>query len=116
MNKVVSKQQPLHHYQWGAGCDGWNLVAEVGLSVKLERMPAGTTEAAHYHKQAQQFFYILKGAATFEIENTFMQLNAGEGLHIRAGEMHRILNNGTTDLEFILCSQPATAADRINCE
>jgi len=116
MHRLVSKQQPLQHYQWGAACDGWNLVAEEGLSVKLERMPAGTAETAHYHKQAQQFFYILKGAATFEIENTFTQVNAGEGVHIRAGETHRILNNGTSDLEFILCSQPATAADRTNCE
>ena len=116
MARVVSKQQPLQHYIWGEGCDGWNLVTEEGLSVKLERMPAGTAEAKHYHKQAQQFFYILKGTAVFEIENTFTQLIAGEGLHIRAGETHRILNNGTTDLEFILCSQPSTAADRTNCE
>lgn len=116
MTRIVSKQQPLQHYGWGADCDGWNLVAEEGLSVKLERMPAGTTEVKHYHKVAQQFFYILKGTATFEIENTFTELSAGEGLHTRAGETHRILNNGTADLEFILCSQPSTAADRTNCE
>src|SRR5215212_5746959 len=116
MNRIVSKQQPLSHYQWGDTCDGWNLVAEEGLNVKLERMPAGTAEAKHFHKQAQQFFFILKGTATFEIENTLTEVMAGEGLHVRAGEIHRIVNNSDTDLEFILCSQPPTAADRTNCD
>ena len=114
MPKIVSKQQPLKHYTWGAACDGWNLVDETTLSIKMEHMPAGTAEALHYHKQAQQFFYILKGTATFEIENTFTDVQTGEGMHIRAGEKHRIQNNTDGDLEFILCSQPATAADRIN--
>lgn len=115
MSRIVSKNYSINHYNWGAGCDGWNLVAEESLSIKQEQMPAGTAEAAHYHQQAQQFFYILKGTATFETETAFTELHAGEGLHIKAGEKHRILNNGKEDLEFILCSQPATANDRINC-
>ena len=32
----VSKENPLMHYQWGNHCDGWNLVEENELSVKLE--------------------------------------------------------------------------------
>lgn len=115
MNRVVSKQQPLHHYKWGAACDGWNLVNEAGLSIKQESMPAGTSEVLHYHQQAQQFFYILKGTATVEIEQTFSNAHAGEGIYIRPGEKHRILNNTTEVLEFILCSQPSIASDRINC-
>jgi len=59
--KKVSAKEPLKHYQWGDGCDGWNLVDEPTLSVKKERMPPGTTEALHYHENAQQFFFILKG-------------------------------------------------------
>ena len=113
---AVSKQQPLKHYQWGADCDGWNLVDEEGLSVKQELMPAGTSEVKHYHERAQQFFFILKGTATFEIEGTTIQINEGEGLHIEAGKRHRILNESSEALEFILSSQPSTRNDRINCE
>ena len=29
-----SKQNALHHYQWGNGCDGWVLVDTHTLSVK----------------------------------------------------------------------------------
>ena len=114
--KVVSKYQPLKHYLWGSDCDGWGLVDEDALSVKQELMPAGTKEVKHYHQSAQQFFYILKGKATFEIEDSTIIINQGEGLHIEAGKKHRILNETGEDLEFVLCSQPSTKNDRINCE
>jgi mannose-6-phosphate isomerase-like protein (cupin superfamily) len=66
MNPVVSRTFPLKHYLWGNNCDGWNLVDQPGLSVKMERMPPHTAEEAHYHERARQFFFILKGTATFE--------------------------------------------------
>ena len=112
--KKVSAQEPLKHYQWGNACDGWNLVDEPTLSVKKERMPAGTAEALHYHQYAQQFFFILKGVASFEIEEEKITIHEQEGLHIPAGKKHRLLNEGTNELEFILSSQPSTINDRIN--
>jgi mannose-6-phosphate isomerase-like protein (cupin superfamily) len=113
---AVSKHQPLKHYQWGSDCDGWNLVDEEALSVKQELMPAGTKEVKHYHEKAQQFFFILKGTASFEIEDSTIEINAGEGLHIKAGIRHRIANEDSEDLEFLLSSQPSTKDDRVNCE
>src|SRR6059058_1991559 len=114
--KVVSRYQPLKHYQWGSDCDGWNLVDEDSLSVKQERMASGTKEVKHFHQAAQQFFYILKGRATFEVEHCIIEISEGEGLYIEAGKKHRVMNSGEEDLEFILCSHPSTKNDRINCE
>ena len=114
--KAVSKYQSLRHYKWGSDCDGWNLVEEDSLSVKQELMPGGTKEVKHYHQTAQQFFYILKGKATFEIEDSTIAINQGEVLHIEAGKKHRIINEGQQDLDFFLCSQPSTKNDRINCD
>ncbi len=110
----VSTDQPLKHYPWGDGCDGWNFVDEPSFSVKQEKMPAGTAEALHYHKHAQQFFFILKGVVSFEIDTELITVNEQEGIHIPAGKKHRILNQTTADLEFILSSQPSTTGDRIN--
>src|SRR5947208_939409 len=101
---AVSRYQSLKHYQWGNDCDGWNLVDEDSLSVKQELMPAGTKEIKHFHQTAQQFFYILKGKAQFEIDNSIIEISEGEGLHIEAGKKHRISNEGKGDLEFLLCS------------
>ncbi len=112
---VVSKYRPLTHYKWGNDCDGWDLVNNGTLLVRQERMPAGASEELHYHRQAQQFFFILKGRAQFQVDDLTIEVEQGEGLHIEAGKRHRIVNSGNSDLEFILCSQPSTINDRINC-
>ena len=110
----VSAITPLQHYTWGNMCDGWVLVDDPALSVKKERMPAGTAEALHVHAKAQQFFFILKGEAVFEVDGEMVVVKEQQGLHIKAGQQHRIQNHTATDLEFILSSQPDTAGDRIN--
>jgi mannose-6-phosphate isomerase-like protein (cupin superfamily) len=111
----ISKYHPLKHYKWGIDCDGWNLVDNNNLSIKQERMPSGASEQLHYHVQAQQFFYILRGQAQFHFEDHIVDVATGEGIHIEPGKKHFIKNNGTEDVEFLLCSNPTTTMDRINC-
>jgi mannose-6-phosphate isomerase-like protein (cupin superfamily) len=135
MIPVVSRENPLTHYVWGDNCDGWNFVDKAELTVKMERMPPHTAEQEHFHRRARQFFFILKGTATFVIvegvgtgeggqategvelvegTETRIEVKAQQGLEIPAGLRHRILNEAEEDLEFLLCSQPSTAGDRIN--
>ena len=114
MNRVVSKQDPLHHYLWGTSCDSWELLAETNISIKQERIPGGASEQIHFHEKSSQFFFILSGVATVEIEGKTFELKALEGIAIHALQKHRILNKENVDLEFILCSQPAVGSDRIN--
>jgi mannose-6-phosphate isomerase-like protein (cupin superfamily) len=84
--------------------------------VKLEKMPAHTSEEKHFHKHSQQFFFILKGEAVFEMQQERISVKSGQGLYIEAAKEHRILNEANEDLEFILTSQPSTVNDRINVE
>jgi mannose-6-phosphate isomerase-like protein (cupin superfamily) len=116
--KILSKNSSLNHYQWGENneCDGWVLVDDIGLSVKLERIPPHTAEQKHIHQHAQQFFYILKGNAVFEIGSERVELSANQGIHIPVGEQHKVLNEGDEDLELILSSQPPVGNDRMNIE
>lgn len=102
------------YYQWGDGCEGWILVDTPELSVKQERMPPGSAELLHYHQAAQQFFYILRGEAVFEVEGKGTVVRAGQGFHIAAGQKHRIINRAASPLEFVLSSQPSTNNDRFN--
>jgi mannose-6-phosphate isomerase-like protein (cupin superfamily) len=111
----VSKNNPLSHYHWGIQCEGWNFVNAADLSVKLEKMPAHSAEQKHFHEKAQQFFFIIKGYAVFEIEQETWQVKANQGIHIKSGQRHRILNESDEDLEFLLSSQPSVQNDRINC-
>ena len=112
--QVLNKNNALHHYKWGNDCDGWVLIDTNALSVKQERMPAQTSEALHYHEKAQQFFFILKGIATFEVEGRLFTVKKNEGFYINPGAKHRIANNSNEELEFILSSQPSTNKDRFN--
>ena len=113
---VVSIHNSLTHYQWGNNCDGWNFVDEDSLSVKLERMPPNTSEQRHFHRHSQQFFYILKGEAVFEIQQDRISVKSEQGIRIAAVKEHRIINENDADLEFILTSQPSTVKDRINVD
>lgn len=114
--KPVSKSQPLKHYQWEEDCEGWSLLESKEMSIKQERMPPFSSEKWHYHERAQQFFFILKGKALFEIDNKSVELGRGEGLHIKQGKKHRIINMRNEELEFIVCSNPATTSDSVYSE
>jgi mannose-6-phosphate isomerase-like protein (cupin superfamily) len=104
------------HYIWGDNCDGWHLAKTDSLSVIQERMPAGTTEQYHFHRKAQQVFYILEGTATFIIEGKTHVVNSGESLHIPVLCKHKISNESDTDLHFIVVSEPKSHGDRETAE
>ncbi|MBE7176492.1 MAG: cupin domain-containing protein [Mucilaginibacter polytrichastri] len=111
---IFSTENSLKQYTWGDDCEGWNFVEEPALSVKQERMPAGTAEHMHVHQHAGQFFFILSGEAVFTIENSESVVGPRQGIRILPGQAHRIRNAGTEPLEFLLISTPSTNNDRIN--
>ncbi|MGH7709494.1 MAG: MoaD/ThiS family protein [Vulcanimicrobiaceae bacterium] len=104
------------HYVWGGGCDGWHLVKTPTLSVIAERMPPGAAERLHHHERAHQFFYVLEGAATFEIAGVQTIVQPGAGIEIAPGAVHRVSNHTTAPIEFVAVSQPPTHGDRVDDE
>ncbi len=104
------------HYHWGNECSGWHLVQSEDLSIIEERMPPHTQETKHYHKKAEQFFRIIKGTATFEIEDNTIEINEGEGVHIPPNTNHKISNDQSGPLEFLVISRPTTLGDRYNTQ
>lgn len=60
------------HYTWPSSisehlCDGWHLYRSASLSVIEERMSPGTAELRHLHQHTTQFFYVLAGELTIEL-------------------------------------------------
>lgn len=104
------------HYIWGEVCDGWHLLKTDSLSVIQERIPSGKGESLHFHHKSQQFFYILSGSATFEIEGEFFEINVNEGIHIKPMQKHKISNLGDEDLTFLVVSEPKSHGDRTNID
>ena len=105
--------ETAEHYVWGDGCDGWHLVRSPGLSVIQERMPPGTVEQRHRHAASRQFFRVLEGALTMEVEGAVHVLAAGAGLEIAPGEAHQARNESAGDVHFLVVSQPPSHGDRI---
>jgi mannose-6-phosphate isomerase-like protein (cupin superfamily) len=102
------------HYRWGNDCDGWHLVKDEKLSVIEELMPAGAGEIRHYHRKAQQFFYILSGEVVMEVEGQTTLLPAGTGIRVLPGTRHRISNLSSGDVRFLVISQPPSHGDRFS--
>lgn len=100
-------------YSWGEKCKGWHLVNTNELSVIQEIMPSGAKEIKHKHSKSQQFFFVLKGEATFQINGERHKIKNNQGIHIRPCIFHQISNEKNENLEFIVISQPHSHGDRI---
>ena len=100
------------HYRWGDHCDAWHLVKDDQLTVIEELIPPGAAEVLHYHKQAQQFFFILSGEAIMEVEGEPVLMPAGTGLRIMPGQRHQIRNPSSSPLRLLVMSQPPSHGDK----
>ena len=112
--------ETAEHYVWGERqgptCDGWHLVRSEGLSVIEERMPAGAREERHFHARARQFFYVLDGELTLEVEGREHGLGAGQGMEVPPGSPHQALNETREAVRFLVISSPPGQGDRIISE
>ncbi len=105
------------HYRWGGAngvvSNGWHLVQTAELSVIEECMPPGAEEVRHFHERARQFFYVLSGELTMELEGEEHRLGAGTGLEIAPGLRHQAFNRSPGEVRFLVISQPRSHGDRL---
>ena len=104
------------HYRWGDGCDGWHLLKREEMSVIQERMPPGTSEKMHYHKLSRQFFFILDGTATMDVNGDRLVLEHNQGIEIPPGVFHQLRNESTGELSFLVFSAPKSHGDGTSIE
>jgi uncharacterized cupin superfamily protein len=76
-------------------------------------MPAGTSEVRHRHVRARQFFRVLRGELTIEVEGELLVLLAGDGLEIAPGLAHQVMNRSEGDVRMMVVSQPHSHGDRL---
>lgn len=103
-------------YSWGDGCLGWKLLQGQDLSVIQEEVPPGKAERRHYHTVGRQFFYILDGTATMEVNGHAEQLSSGQGIEIEPGAPHKFMNNSQEPVRFLVITAPKPDGDRVDVE
>lgn len=100
------------HYVWGDKCDGWYLVNRQDMLVIHEKMPPKTSEKRHYHSVSRQFFFVLDGCLTMELEGKEYRIVAQQGIEIPPGSKHQARNDTDSAIEFIVISHPTPRGDR----
>jgi mannose-6-phosphate isomerase-like protein (cupin superfamily) len=113
LNPLKISKETAEHYIWRDICDGWHLIKNEQLSVIHESMPPETSEVRHYHHKARQFFFVLEGVATLEVNGEFVQLNQHEGIEIAPLIPHQMFNHSHEPIAFLVISQPNSRDDRI---
>jgi len=110
---MIKNKENSPSYKWGDDCTGWHLVNNPSLGVIQEIMPPNTYEVNHKHAKSQQFFFILKGTATFLVEGEKIEIPNGSGIQIEKGTWHQIKNLTEGEIEFLVISEPHAHGDRI---
>lgn len=108
---MISKNN-AEHYVWGDDCDGWYLLNRHDMLIIHEKMPAGTYEKRHYHAISRQFFFVLSGVLSMELEGEMHSISALQGIEIPPEARHQARNTGESPVEFLVISHPTTRGDR----
>lgn len=67
-------------------------------------VPSGTATERHYHKLSEEFYFILEGQGTMEIDGETCEVTPGDAILIPPGAWHQITAHNT--LRFLCCCAP----------
>ena len=70
-------------------------------------VPAGGATQRHYHRLSEEFYYILRGRGTMEIDGEERAVGVGDAVLIPAGAWHQI--RADEELRFLCCCAPPYA-------
>ena len=101
-------------FAWRESCEGWTLTSTPTLHIIQERMPPGTFELRHVHEVTQQFYYVLEGEATVQLDGSEITVSAGEGVSVAPTVAHQMRNDSSQPLEFLVISSQPPREDRVD--
>ncbi len=78
-------------------------------SLAEAQIPAGTATQRHYHRLAEEFYFILAGTGEMEIDGETRRVSPGDAILIPAGAWHTISAGET--LRFLCCCAPPYSHD-----
>jgi mannose-6-phosphate isomerase-like protein (cupin superfamily) len=68
-------------------------------------VPAGGATERHYHRESEEFYFILEGEGTMEVDGQRQDVGPGAAVLIPAGAWHQI-TAAATPLRFLCCCSP----------
>ena len=70
-------------------------------------VPAGGATQRHFHRLAEEFYFILEGAGEIELNGERRMVGPGDAILIPSGTWHTIM--ATKPLRFLCCCAPPCA-------
>lgn len=67
-------------------------------------VPAGGATERHWHRESEEFYFILEGRGMMEVDGDEREVGPGDGILIPAGAWHRI--RAIEGLRFLCCCAP----------
>ena len=67
-------------------------------------IPAGGATERHWHKESEEFYFILEGCGSMEIDGEAREVGVGDAILIPAGAWHQI--TAVDSLRFLCCCAP----------
>ncbi len=67
-------------------------------------IPVGGETERHWHKESEEFYFILEGSGMMEIDGETRQVGVGDAILIPAGAWHQI--KAKEALRFLCCCAP----------
>ncbi|MGB1130989.1 MAG: cupin domain-containing protein [Haloferula sp.] len=67
-------------------------------------IPVGRETERHWHKESEEFYFILEGSGMMEIDGETRQVGVGDAILIPAGAWHQI--KAKEALRFLCCCAP----------
>lgn len=67
-------------------------------------IPVGGETERHWHKYSEEFYFILEGSGTMEIDGETREVGVGDAVLIPAGAWHQI--KAAEALRFLCCCAP----------
>ncbi len=78
-------------------------------SLAEAQIPAGSATQRHYHRIAEEFYFILTGRGQMEIDGETREVGPGDAILIPAGAWHTI--TASEALRFLCCCAPPYSHD-----
>ncbi len=70
-------------------------------------IPSGGETERHWHKDSEEFYFILEGSGLMEIAEETRDVGVGDAILIPAGAWHQIV--ASKELRFLCCCAPPYA-------
>ncbi len=69
-------------------------------------IPPGMTTEEHYHRQAEEIYYVLRGGGIMTLAGEQREIAPGDGILIPPGSRHTLRNTRQEPLVILCCCAP----------